>query len=260
MPKFVPSNRKLGAKIPALALTSKTGLVFILDRRTGKPLYDVEERPVPQSEIPGEHTWPTEPFPVKPAPLSLMTFTPDDLAKVTPEHEAFCRELFSQDGGMSFGDPFNPYGLKTTINFPGTPGAPVACTGEYAWRVPLGVVEELEAKGIKNTGTMNMGGSVSTAGGLVFIAATNDRRFRAFEAKTGKVVWETQLESGGYASPITYQGKDGKQYVLIVATGGGYYDRKPGDSVIAFALPWRLVLKELLGMGRDLYWRSACVA
>lgn len=292
-----------GAKIPALALTSKTGLVFILDRRTGKPLYDVEERPVPQSEIPGEHTWPTEPFPVKPAPLSRMTFTPDDLAKVTPEHEAFCKELFSQDGGMAFGGPFNPYGLKTTINFPGTlgasnwhggsydpalgylfyntldladvgklnknaAGAPVAYTrngfgrfwdgtkylpcqappwgemvainvntGEYAWRVPLGVVEELEAKGIKNTGTMNMGGSVSTAGGLVFIAATNDRRFRAFEAKTGKVVWETQLEAGGYASPITYQGKDGKQYVLIVATGGGYYDRKPGDSVIAFALP-----------------------
>ncbi len=112
----------------------------------------------------------------------------------------------------------------------------------------------------RKAGTMNMGGSVSTAGGLVFIAATNDRRFRAFEAKTGKVVWETQLEAGGYASPITYQGKDGKQYVLIVATGGGYYDRKPGDSVIAFALPWRLVLKELLGMGRDLYWRSACVA
>ena len=82
-----------------------------------------------------------------------------------------------------------------------------------------------------------MGGSVSSAGGLVFIAATNVLRFRAFESKTGKVLWETQLESGGYASPISYQGKDGKQYVVIVATGGGYYDRKPGDSVIAFALP-----------------------
>jgi quinoprotein glucose dehydrogenase len=287
-------------KIPALALASKTGLVFILNRKDGKPIYPIEERPIPKSEIPGEHTWPTEPFPVKPAPLSRMTFNPDELAKVTPEHEAFCRELFEKDGGMGYGGPFNPYGPKTTINFPGTLGATnwhggsydpalgylffntldladvgkiarndsgnyvrdgygrfwdgnkywpcqappwgemVAInvnTGEYAWRVPLGVVEELEAKGIKNTGTMNMGGSVSTAGGLVFIGATNDRRFRAFDAKTGKVVWETQLEAGGYSSPITYQGKDGKQYVVIVATGGGYYDKKTGDSVIGFALP-----------------------
>jgi glucose dehydrogenase len=288
------------SKIPAVGFTSKTGLVFILDRRNGKPIYDVEERPIAQSEVPGEHTWPTEPFPLKPAPLSRMTFKPEDLAKVTPEHEAFCRALLEKDGGMAYGGPFNPYGLKATINFPGTLGATnwhggsydpalgylfyntldladvgqlsqssaggytrngygrfwdqskywpcqappwgemVAInvnTGEYAWRVPLGVVEELEAKGVKNTGAMNMGGSVSTAGGLVFIAATNDRRFRAFEAKTGKVLWETQLEAGGYASPITYQGKDGKQYVVIVATGGGYYDSKTGDSVVAFALP-----------------------
>jgi glucose dehydrogenase len=75
------------------------------------------------------------------------------------------------------------------------------------------------------------------AGGLVFIAATNDRRFRAFEAKTGKILRKAQLDSGGYASPIVYQGKNGKQYVSIVATGGGYYDQKAGDGVIAFALP-----------------------
>ena len=110
-------------------------------------------------------------------------------------------------------------------------------TGEYAWRVPLGIVEELEAKGVKNTGTMNMGGSFATAGGLVFIAATNDRHFRAFESKTGKVLWDVKMEAGAYATPITYQGKDGKQYVAIIAAGGGYYDKQPGDSVIAFALP-----------------------
>lgn len=110
-------------------------------------------------------------------------------------------------------------------------------TGEYAWRVPLGTIPELDAIGVHNTGSMNMGGSIATAGGLIFIAATNDRHFRAFEAKTGKVLWDTQLEAGAYATPITYQGKDGKQYVVIVATGGGYYDRKGGDSVAAFALP-----------------------
>jgi quinoprotein glucose dehydrogenase len=110
-------------------------------------------------------------------------------------------------------------------------------TGDYVWRVPLGVIPELDAAGVHNTGTMNMGGSLTTAGGLVFIAATNDRHFRAFDEKTGKVVWDTQLEAGGYASPVTYSGKDGRQYVVIVAAGGGYYDRQQGDSVIAFALP-----------------------
>ena len=110
-------------------------------------------------------------------------------------------------------------------------------TGDEAWRVPLGVIEELEAKGIRNTGTMNMGGSIATAGGLVFIGATNDRRFRAFDAKSGKVVWETQLDAGAYTTPITFQGKDGKQYVVAHAAGGGFYDRKTDDSLIAFALP-----------------------
>jgi len=291
------------SKIPALAITSKTGLVFILDRKSGKPIYEVEERPVPPSEIPGEHSWPTEPFPVKPAPLSRMSFRPEEIATVTPEHEKFCRDLLASEGGMEFGGPFNRYGFKPTINFPGTLGAtnwhggsfdpalgylfyntldladvgklvkspPGASTvyaragygrfwdpkdywpcqappwgemvainvntGEYAWRVPLGVVEELDAKGVHNTGTMNMGGSVSTSGGLVFIGATNDRHFRAFDAKTGKVLWDTKLEAGAYASPIVYQGKDGKQYVAVVAAGGGYYDRATGDSLIAFALP-----------------------
>jgi quinoprotein glucose dehydrogenase len=110
-------------------------------------------------------------------------------------------------------------------------------TGDIAWKVPLGVVDELEALGIHGTGTVNMGGSVATAGGLVFIAATNDRHFRAFESKTGKVLWDTKLESGAYASPLTYRGKNGKQYVVIVAAGGGYYDHAGGDGVIAFALP-----------------------
>jgi PQQ-dependent dehydrogenase (methanol/ethanol family) len=110
-------------------------------------------------------------------------------------------------------------------------------TGDEAWRVPLGVVPELEAVGIRNTGTMNMGGSIATSTGLVFIGATNDRRFRAFDAKTGKVLWETQLEAGAYATPITYRGRDGKQYVTIFASGGGYYDRVAGDSLVAFKLP-----------------------
>jgi glucose dehydrogenase len=105
----------------------------------------------------------------------------------------------------------------------------------FAWRVPLGVIEELEAKGIHDTGAMNMGGSITTAGGVLFIGATNDRSFRAFESKTGKVLWDTKLEAGAYDTPLTYQGKDGKQYIVIVVAGDGHYDHVSGDSVIGFA-------------------------
>jgi quinoprotein glucose dehydrogenase len=103
--------------------------------------------------------------------------------------------------------------------------------------VPLDTIPELDAKDVHNTGSMNMGGSIATAGGLVFISATNDHHFRAFDAKNGKVLWDIELEAGAYATPITYKGKDGKQYVVIVATGGGYYDKTGGDSVAAYALP-----------------------
>src|SRR5260370_39189443 len=109
--------------------------------------------------------------------------------------------------------------------------------GGIAWRVLLEVIEELEDKGIRGTGRMNMGGWAATAGGLVFIGAPNDRRFRAFDAKTGKVLWEHQLEAGAYASPLTYQGKDGRQYVAGAAAGGGYYARGGGGSGVALALP-----------------------
>ena len=293
--------------IPAVVVTNKTGLVFILDRRTGKPVYPVEERPIPHSDVPGEQAIDHQPIPTKPAPLGIMSFSKSDLATVTPEQQKFCEDLLNTDGGMHNDGPFTRYGTKLSIVFPGTLGATnwhggsydpetnyvyynitnlgdigqdapapagsplpyqrtgphgpydrfwnaekywpcqqppwgqlVALnvdTGEYAWRVPLGTISELDAKGIHNTGSMNMGGSIATAGGLIFISATNDHHFRAFDAKTGKIVWDTELEAGAYATPITYKGKDGKQYVVIVATGGGYYDKTGGDSVAAYALP-----------------------
>jgi quinoprotein glucose dehydrogenase len=292
-----------GKTIPALAEVSKQGLVYILDRRDGKPVFGIEERPVPKGDVPGEEYWPTEPFPVKPPPLARMSFKPEEVAKVTPEQEAVCTELYRADGGLHNDGPFTRYGLTGSIVFPGTIGAsnwhgasyspdlgylfvnimeladigklekrpegsplpysrtgygrfwnpdnfwPCQAppwgemaavnvnTGEIAWKVPFGVVEELEKKGIYNTGAPNIGGSIVTAGGLVFIGATNDHRFRAFDAKTGKVVWETTLESGAYATPITYLGKDGKQYIVVSAAGGSYYDHESGDSVIAFTLP-----------------------
>ncbi len=108
--------------------------------------------------------------------------------------------------------------------------------GEIAWQVLLGEFKELTARGIPQTGTQNIGGSVVTAGGLLFIGATKDEKFRAFDKTNGKVLWEAQLEAGGYASPCTYD-VNGKQYVCITAGGGGKPRTKSGDAFVAFALP-----------------------
>jgi quinoprotein glucose dehydrogenase len=106
--------------------------------------------------------------------------------------------------------------------------------GEIVWQVPLGEYEELSNKGFPKTGTENYGGPIVTKGGLIFIGATNDEYFRAFDKKTGKEIWKTKLPAGGYATPITYQ-IDGKQY-LVIACGGGKMGTKSGDSYMAFAL------------------------
>lgn len=108
--------------------------------------------------------------------------------------------------------------------------------GEIVWQVPLGTYPELEKRGFSPTGTFNMGGPIATAGDVVFIGATMDERFRAFDANTGKVLWEYQLNAGGYATPATYE-VDGKQYVVIAAGGGGKPGTRPGDKYYCFALP-----------------------
>jgi quinoprotein glucose dehydrogenase len=141
------------------------------------------------------------------------------------------------------GHPCNqpPWGELIAINL---------STGDIAWRIPLGIAEDLEAKGVKNTGAVNLGGSISTAGGLLFIAATNDSRFRAFDSRSGKLLWETVLEGSGNNNPITYRGRDGRQYVAVVAGGSGRAARTIGvptgarvppepaaDVVAAYAVP-----------------------
>jgi len=108
-------------------------------------------------------------------------------------------------------------------------------TGEYLWRTPLGELPQLTARGIPTTGTENYGGPVVTAGGLVFIAASKDEMFRAFDQKTGKILWQTNLPAAGYATPATYM-ISGRQFV-VVACGGGKCGTKSGDAYVAFALP-----------------------
>ncbi len=127
-----------------------------------------------------------------------------------------------------------PWGELSAVN---------ANTGEIAWRVPLGSYEELEAQGLKNTGTPNVGGTIATAGGLVFVAATNDARFRAFDSHTGAELWSMRIDAAANSVPITYMGRDGKQYVVVAAGGPGRFrsidpTRSEGaDTLIAFTLP-----------------------
>jgi quinoprotein glucose dehydrogenase len=108
-------------------------------------------------------------------------------------------------------------------------------TGEYRWKTTLGEVPELMARGLPPTGTENYGGPLLTAGGVIFIAASKDEMFRAIDQETGKVIWQTKLPAGGYATPATYSVK-GRQYVVI-ACGGGKMGTKSGDAYVAFALP-----------------------
>jgi quinoprotein glucose dehydrogenase len=117
-----------------------------------------------------------------------------------------------------------------------------ANTAEIVWRVPLGEYKELTAKGIPKTGTPNAGGPIITASGLVFIGATSDLMFRAFDAKNGKELWSTQLSNNSVDTPMTYQGKNGKQYVAAVVSSGLDNFNKPAveagtNKIVVFALP-----------------------
>ncbi len=110
-----------------------------------------------------------------------------------------------------------PWGRLTAVN---------ANTGNIAWQIPIGITEQLP-EGKQNTGRSGVAGPIATAGGLVFIGATSDNRFRALDSKTGKELWVTKLDRTANANPMTYQGKNGKQYVAVVAT----------DTLTVFALP-----------------------
>ena len=294
-----------GKAIPAVTTVNKNGLMFIFNRVTGKPIYPVEERPVPKSNVPGEQTSPTQPFPTVPEPLSQNTLTRANLYKDTPEHAEWCKE-YVDDNNMMLGEvPYTPPQLnRYTVPMPGTQGGvnyyggafdpklglfivnvnnlaqpmrivrnpdgsyinrgPLAgltrfwnpadhlpCgptpwgqlvavdvnTGKIAWRSTLGVTDILP-KGKQNTGRPGLGGAIITASGLVFIGATDDARFRAFEARSGKEIWTVKLPAAAESTPITYADGEGKQYVAVVATGGGLIGAPPlSDSVVAYALP-----------------------
>ena len=245
----IPRN---GSIVPVVIQLTKTGLVFVFERVTGLPVFGLEERAVPRSEVPGEETSPTQPFPIAPAPLvRTQPVTKGELTQVTPQSREECERLFAS---VTSGGLYTPPGLTPTLLFPGTMGgatwsggavdpassllvvptnevgaigqmvpAPegsplpyvrggslgaygrfwdsqqLPCqappwgrlnaidlrTGKIAWQVPLGNVPVLEAQGITGTGSLNLGGPVVTAGGLVFIGGATDSRIRAFDLADG---------------------------------------------------------------------------
>ncbi len=376
-----------GRAVDAVAQITKSGHVYLFDRETGKPLFPIEERSVPASEVEGEATAASQPLPLKPPPFARQIFTPDMVTNRTPEAHAAVLARLQQ---VRSAGQFVPPSLEGTVIFPGFDGGgewggaafdpasgllyvnanempwilrlvespaarqttgrglynarcaschrqdrkgsppefpslvdistrrtrqqiaaivhdgsgrmpafaqlplgavsaivaylttgedlPVADIapspwpiaqkyrhdgynkfldpdgypaveppwgtlnaidlnkGEIAWKIPFGEFPELAAKGLRHTGSENYGGPVVTAGGLLFIAATNhDRKFHAFDKASGELLWETTLPAAGNATPATYQ-VDGRQFV-VVGAGGGKSGAPSGGSYVAFALP-----------------------
>jgi quinoprotein glucose dehydrogenase len=379
-----------GARVDAVAQATKSGYVYLFNRETGEPLFPIEERPVPPSDLKGEDTWPTQPLPVKPPPFARQALTEAEVTtRTAAAHDAVLEQLratrtgrqfippstqgtvifpgfdggaewggaaFDQSTGLLYvnanemawiltmvelghssastdtargrriyqlncivchgpdrrGDPsktvpslvdvkkrlsradvdktiaggkgvmpgfpslsaaqrvdlvaylfdesparvavdpdapepeipytstgynrfFDPDGYPAVKPPWGTLNAIDLNKGDIAWQVPLGEVPELTKQGIAPTGTENYGGPIVTGGGLVFIGATKDEKFRALDKRDGKVLWETTLPAGGYATPSTYA-VGGRQYVVIAA-GGGKMGTKSGDAYVAYALP-----------------------
>ena len=178
---------------------------------------------------------------------AIVNFLLDTEAKPAAQadlHQATPEAVSAKDDDFPYVPPFINNGhmqFRDQDNYPavkppwGTLNAIDLNTGEYVWQVPLGEYPALTQQGVPPTGTENHGGPIVTAGGLVFIAATYDETMRAFDKKTGNIVWEYKLPAGGFATPITYM-VDGKQY-LVIAAGGTRYDLPPGGSYVAFALP-----------------------
>ncbi len=384
-PPVLLTVRRNGRAIDAVAQTTKHGFIFVLDRDTGKPLFPVEMRAFPKSDVPGEVAADSQVIPLAPKPFARQRLTEDDLTVRTPEAHRWALEKFRTfrsdglfvplavgqdtvvfpgfDGGAEWGgaaaDPetgllyvnandlawtgalaptnagqtaravylrdcaschrddrqgtppsipslvgigdrktadqittmirqgggrmpavttldrtavnalvtylmtgedgaagpaanapnTQPYRFTGYQKFLDPDGYPAVAppwgtlsavnlnTGEYAWRIPFGEYPELAANGMTNTGTENYGGPIVTAGGLVFIGATNyDQKFHAFDKTTGKLLWEATLPFSGNATPATYE-VSGRQFVVIAA-GGGYDRRRASGGVyVAFALP-----------------------
>jgi quinoprotein glucose dehydrogenase len=330
--------RQNGRPVDVVAQATKQGFVFVFNRVTGAPIWPIEERPVPQSDVPGERTAPTQPFPTKPAPFARQTFTEADINPYLPaeEREAIRQRLRSyrneglftppsfqgtveipgHNGGANWGGvaadatsgelyvltkdlpamirvlppggatgtsrsgpativtaaeverlktqtaallpqgpirftaPYDFMFSSTYLSPIGPPWSQIVAydlnTGDIKWKIPHGTVTAPESVGIKADSGSHWprGGLLATAGGLLFAATSSDRTLRAYDRRTGAVVWSSVLPAASEGVPTTYS-VNGRQYILVpVAAGHGWNAARfptlpapPAGSYMAFALP-----------------------
>jgi quinoprotein glucose dehydrogenase len=181
----------------------------------------------------GTGAMPAIPVPKDKVPKLLDFLFERDFAQASVDRTAGSRMTYKFDGYHELLDQDGRPGVKPPW---GTLNAINLNTGRIEWRIPLGEYEDLAAMHIPKTGTLNFGGAMVTAGGLVFCAGTLDLKIRAFDSHSGAELWAYKLPFGGFAPPATYQ-VNGRQYVVISATGGGKLGGQLGDAYVAFSLP-----------------------
>lgn len=312
-----------GTSTPALAVGTKAGQIFVLNRLTGQPLTEVQERAVPAGNIPGETYSPTQPFSIGMPSIGADDLKESDMWGATPFDQLLCRVHFKSKrytglftppgtdaslnlpgslGGMNWGgmsiDPVNnylfvndmrvglevqlieadpansvksdgneaaaiqgpvaldgtPYAINAKVRFMspleipcqkppfGTLSAIDLNTQQLIWQVPVGTVQDTGPFGIKMglpipIGMPTLGGTLTTQGGLVFIAASQDYYLRAFDTGTGQEVWKARLPVGSQSTPMTYQSPENDRQYLVISAGGARNSPDRGDYVIAYALP-----------------------
>jgi quinoprotein glucose dehydrogenase len=314
-------------RVPALLQATKAGQLFVLDRRTGEPIVDVRELPVPRDGAPGERLSPTQPFSTGLPSLAGPLLNEQAMWGLTPVDQLWCRIEFKR---ARYDGPMTPPQLdRTTINAPGFMGAvswggpafdpargiivinstriatqhrlltraqadamglkargatgfqPVVAhsaqegtpyatmhrgflsplgvpcqqppygvlsaihldRGAVLWEKPLGTARDTGPLGLTwgpplTLGTPNTGGPLTTASGLVFIAATQELAFRAIDIATGDILWKVRLPAGGHATPMSYWSETSQRQFVVVAAGGKrMLNTRMGDHIIAYALP-----------------------
>jgi quinoprotein glucose dehydrogenase len=303
-PKLLTIRRE-GKAIDVVAQVTKQGFVWVFERETGRPIWPIEERPVPASDMPHERISPTQPFPTNPPPFARQSFTPDDLSPYlsdadrtrfreamlaarneglfTPPARGGTIQMPGNNGGANWGgaavdaargtlvvvskdlpcllklDEKTPVESDAAARYESAFGFMIASDGLAAikppwtsltvydlnagtikWRIPLGDVPHLAAKGIKGTGThYPKVGPVLTATGLIF-TGTRDKKVRAFDVENGRLLWEHELDAALEGIPAVYE-SGGRQYIVFCASAQAGLTPATQEVIrgayVAFALP-----------------------